>query len=163
GRVTILTRAGGNDDQLLADMGRLAPGVGRAAHPILVVLEGESEREDDVIAAIRRQKPGVAPFVIACAFSSRQVEVLVRQGLMGEVCDPSEPRTNLFAGEVALVRQHIEQRLLEWRQTLEEHGLVLRPIFFRRNVPSEELAVLAKGYRLMLSGASFASLLHESE
>lgn len=152
------------------DLQRLAPRPERPAHPIMLILEGAPDREDDLSEEIQRQHPALAPFVIVRALSPYQAEVLVRQGLMGSVFQPNDLRTNQFTSGLALVRQHLNQALQGskehkgWLQRLEECGLVLRPIFFRKSIIQDDFRMLATGYACMLTATcSYEQLIHDED
>jgi hypothetical protein len=172
GQVTLLYVSGSNESatQLQQDLQRLAPRPERPAHPVLLIVEGAPNREDDLSEEVHRQHRALAPFIIVRALSPYQAEVLVRQGLMGQVFQPNDLRTNQFTSGVALVRQHLRQALegsreqTGWLARLDKNGLVLRPIFFRKSIIQDDFRVLATGYARMLTGArTYEQLIREDD
>jgi hypothetical protein len=164
------TRDGEGWERLRHDLQRLAPKPERPAHPVILLLEGTPDKEDDLRENVEREFAPVAPFVVIRAFSSYQAEILVRQGLMGQVFQPNDLRTNQFTSGLALVRQHLSQALQGskeqegWVQKLEHCGLLLRPIFFRKSIIQDDYRVLATGYAHMLTGArSYEQLIRDDD
>lgn len=157
GQVTLVYAPGGKEaeEKLEADLKKLAPKPERPAHPVLLVLESAADREDALIERVQRVAPTLTPFAVARSFSPYQVEILIRQGLMGEAFSPADLRTGQFASGISLSRQHLSRALQgepkAWRERLEENGLILRPVFFRKTVQLEDYRILATGHSLMLT------------
>lgn len=165
GQVTLLYASGVDQGKLQLDLTRVAR---KPVHPVIIVLEGRVEKEEELAKWVTHEtKDSIAPFIIVRHFSNYQSEILIRFGMMGTVFSANELRTSYFNSGIALVRQHLYQILESqdnsWRKRLEKEGLILRPIYFKKNVSSEDLQLLAKGYSLALGGKSFTALLQDSE
>ena len=172
GRVTMLHVGSSEDDQkrLQEDLRKLAPRPERPAHPVILVVESAPDREQLLSAMALKTAPALAPFIIVRNFSSTQVEILVRLGLLGNTSGLSlaDPRTNQFIGGISVSREHLSRALKDspgcWLERLDENGLILNPIFFRKVTTASEWAVLARGYSLMLQGRKkFNELLREGD
>ncbi len=103
GRVTLVYAAGNKEAVgiLESDLKRLAPCEKHPAHPVVLVAEGTPDREQELTDLVRRVAPALAAFAVPRSFSSYQVDVLLRQGFMGEVFSPNDLRTSQFASGLA--------------------------------------------------------------
>lgn len=164
GEVTMLYISDVEEADLQRDLTRVAR---KAAHPVIVVVEGMAEKEKELIAWIAHNAKELSPFVTIKNVTGFQSEILIRFGLMGtKAYGPSDLRTSYFNGGISILRQHLYQ-LLEsqdnsWRMRLEIEGLIIRPVFFRKN-SGDELKLLAKGYSHAIGGRSYTALLQEAD
>jgi hypothetical protein len=141
------------DIEVEQDLGRLAR---RGAEPIVLVLEDQDQRVEELRERTERAVPKVAPFVVIHNLTRQVADFLVRLGLMGEAYSPDDLRTSHFNGIIQGARQHLKQVLDTWvTEHLEQQGLILRPLFYGTKVSEDELEAFAKGYAAMLTGRSY--------
>ncbi|MGE5389785.1 MAG: hypothetical protein ACM3PE_01855 [Deltaproteobacteria bacterium] len=163
-RITLIYPSDNNDVFLKSDLSKLA---GQPRHPIVIISEGDQEQEEALRKTVDREHPDVAPFVIVHAFSPYQVDILIRSGLMGTVYGPNDLRSAHFNSSRQMIRQSLYQ-VLEgnenaWRKRLEAAGMILRPLFYKKNGAREDVLALAKGYVPALQGKSYTALLSEGD
>lgn len=133
--------------------------LGRQCQPILLILEDQDQRIDELRERLYRASPKVAPFVVIHNLTRQVASDLVRFGLMGGAFSAEDLRTSHFNSKILTARQHLEQSLRTWKiEVLDQQGLVLAPLFYGSKVGVEEIDAFAKGYAAMLGGESYHSV-----
>lgn len=147
-----------SDTEIEQDLARLA--AQRGAEPIVLLIEDQESRIQDLSDRIARSVPKIAPFVVIHNLTRQVGDFLVRFGLIGEAFKPEDIRTSHFNGVIQGARQHLKQVLDSWvNERIEQQGLVLRPLFYGSKVNDEDLEAFAKGYAAMLTGKSFHDIM----
>src|SRR5262249_40922953 len=127
---------------------------------IVLLIEDQESRIQDLSDRIARGVPKIAPFVVIHNLTRQVGDFLVRFGLIGEAFQPEDIRTSHFNGVIQGARQHLKQVLDSWlNERIEQQGLVLRPLFYGSKINDEDLEAFAKGYAAMLTGKSFHDIM----
>jgi hypothetical protein len=140
--------------------------LGKQCQPIVLILEDQDQRIEELRERIDRASPKVAPFVVIHNLTRQVSSDLVRFGLMGntstDAFSAEDLRTSHFNSKILTARQHLEQSLRTWKiEVLDQQGLVLAPLFYGSKVGSEEIQAFAKGYAAMLTGDSFHNVMQK--
>ncbi len=148
---------GAAENDISHDLLRLSQ---EGAVPTLVILENEEQRVADVAALIERNAPALFPFVAIHNLSTINADHMVRFGLLGDVFQPDDLRTQHFHGVIGRTREHLGRSLDQWKNDfLEDQGLLLRPLFYGSKVSADQLAAFALGYFALLDGADYDALI----
>ena len=136
--------------------------LGKQCQPIVLILENEDQRLDELRERIDRATPKVAPFVVIHNLTLQVANDLVRFGLMGDAFSAEDLRTSHFNSKILTARQHLEQSLRTWKmEVLDQQGLVLAPLFYGSKVGAEETEAFAKGYGAMLTGETYHNVMQK--
>ena len=139
-----------------ADIEQALGRFGKQSQPILLILEGQDQRVNDLRERIDRATPKVAPFVVIHNLTPQVGNFLVRLGLMGQTYTAEDLRTSHFNGIILGARQHLLQVLDQWKaEVLDQQGLIIAPLFYGSRVSTDEIEAFAKGYAAMLTGKSY--------
>jgi hypothetical protein len=158
GSAIIIYGAGATDIEIEQAIGKL----GKQCQPIVLVLEDQEQRIDDLRERIGRTTPKVAPFVIIHNLTRQVGEFLVRLGLMGQAFSAEDLRTSHFNAMILGARQHLLQVLDKWKMdVIDQQGLVLAPLFYGSKVSGEEIEAFAKGYAAMLTGETYHNVMQK--
>jgi hypothetical protein len=162
-QVTLVYARGADEGVIVNDLVRIAPGK-VSAHPILLVIENDSDEAVTLSERVKRAAANVAPMVTVHNLNEHEVKYLLPLGMMGAAFDESDLRTNTLITNIEMSRQRLHQALGKeegWQRRVEHQGLVLRPIFHARPAKTEELEPLAHGYAAMISGKSYDEALRD--
>lgn len=154
GEAIVIYAGTASNPDLEADLTKLAK---EAARPIIVILEEQDQRIQELRDRLNRNVPRIAQFVTIHNLARQTSEHLIRLGLMGEAFIKDDLRTSHFHAAIGVAKDHLRRNLEEsWlKEQIEEQGLLLRPIFFGGKTSDDEFRILAKGYAGMLDGTSF--------
>jgi hypothetical protein len=153
GSTLVIYGSAATDIEIEQELGRLAA---RRSEPVVLLLEDQDQRKEELRERVNRNSPRMAPFVVIHNLTRQVGDFLVRLGLMGEAFESGDLRTSHFNGVIQGARQHLKQVLDSWvREQVEQQGLVLRPLFYGSKVGDDDLEAFAKGYAALLTGRSF--------
>lgn len=154
GEAIVIYAGTASNPDLEPDLTKLAK---EAARPIIVILEEQDQRIQELRDRLNRNVPRIAPFITIHNLARQTAEHLIRLGLMGDAFMKDDLRTSHFHAAIGVAKDHLRRNLEEiWlKEQIEEQGLLLRPIFFGGKTSDDEFRILAKGYAGMLDGTSF--------
>lgn len=136
--------------------------LGKQCQPIVLILEDQDQRIEEIRERLDRASPKVAPFVVIHNLTRQVSSDLVRFGLMGDAFSAEDLRTSHFNSKILTARQHLEQSLRTWKiEVLDAQGLVLAPLFYGSKVGTEEIQAFGKGYAAMLTGETFHNVMQK--
>lgn len=136
--------------------------LGKQCQPLVLILEDQDQRIEELRERIDRAAPKVAPFVVIHNLTRQVASDLVRFGLMGDAFSAEDLRTSHFNSKILTARQHLEQSLRTWKiEVLDQQGLVLAPLFYGSKVGAEETEAFAKGYGAMLTGETYHNVMQK--
>ncbi len=142
------------DAEIEQDLSRIVSR--RSLEPVVIVLEDQDQRVEDLAERIARNVSRIAPFVVIHNITRQGGDYLVRVGLMGEAFASDDLRTSHFHAVIQLGREQLKKILDLWlKEKIEDEGLVLRPLFYGSKVLDDDLAAFAKGYTALLGGKSY--------
>jgi hypothetical protein len=157
GSAAMVYATGVSESDLSHDLLRLAQD---AAAPTLLILENEDHRVNELASWIERTVPALFPCVIIHNLSTINADHMVRIGLLGDVFQPEDLRTQHFHGVIGRTREHLSRNLEDWKaEKLDARGLLLSPMFYGSKITTDDLTAFAVGYFSLLGGADFDALI----
>ena len=128
----------------------------RAAEPVMLILQDEEERADDLRDHLARVAPKMAPRVIIVSLTAYLAETLTRFGLLGDAFSTADMKTGHFNAGLARARDVLKEAVGNWRKgVLDQQGLILSPLFYGTKVSEDQIDIFARGYAAMVNGATY--------
>lgn len=157
GNATILFATGATDAELDVALQHLASRRNKTgAEPLVVLLQEQSDRADELQRRLPRLIPSLAPLVVVHNLVRRAGDDLARLGLLGEAFEVTDLRTSHFHAVTGRAREHFRQVLDTWvTESLELEGMLLRPLFYGSKVSDGDIRLFARGYSAIQAGRSF--------